>query len=318
MSGPSSTSAPQNVAIHVLRSLAILLIVNSHMTPLYPDGRFAVGGHLGNSIFFFASGFGLLLSYINRPLAPIDWYRRRFLRLFVPAILFFIIANPANPQKLLYDIWQNMIPHSLEQSTRFLPNLIVLYLLFPLVVGRNSFRLALLAIALIAPAALVLGSNNYSLATNPSSDILYCFNALCMFLFGIIAGQHYSSSRNEGKSIPWLTIFITSMTLHTAIVHFIPSVRMINFYVNISTMTSLFFVAGRINDMSIFTRNAKFFAYIASLSLAVYILHFELIKPTLQYIGKSFATVPLFMAASIIVAIPATLLSKKFMHISRI
>lgn len=67
-----------SVALSVMRLLAIFLIVNSHIGELYPDCRFAVGGHLGNSIFFFASGFGLLLSCRLNPLRTLNWYRKRF------------------------------------------------------------------------------------------------------------------------------------------------------------------------------------------------------------------------------------------------
>lgn len=45
--------------IYVIKAFAALLITNSHFDSLYPVAAFSIGGALGNSLFFLASGFCL-------------------------------------------------------------------------------------------------------------------------------------------------------------------------------------------------------------------------------------------------------------------
>lgn len=56
----------RDFAIDLIKFMGVLLIINSHMGEAYPKwGFLASGGAIGNSLFFFASGF--LLSYKNIP-----------------------------------------------------------------------------------------------------------------------------------------------------------------------------------------------------------------------------------------------------------
>ena len=50
--------------LSLMRFLAVILITNSHIGPLYPPHLqfLSTGGALGNSLFFFCSGFALYLS----------------------------------------------------------------------------------------------------------------------------------------------------------------------------------------------------------------------------------------------------------------
>ena len=67
-------------AIDILKCLAILLILNAHSKELF--GRWEVlstGGIIGNSLFFFCSGFTLSIKKIN--LDFLNWYKRRIARI---------------------------------------------------------------------------------------------------------------------------------------------------------------------------------------------------------------------------------------------
>lgn len=56
----------RDYAIDLIKFIGVLLIINSHLGVAYPKWSFlASGGAIGNSLFFFASGF--LLSYKNKP-----------------------------------------------------------------------------------------------------------------------------------------------------------------------------------------------------------------------------------------------------------
>lgn len=91
-------------SINILRFIAAVLIVNSHMDSIYPISSFATGGAIGNAVFFAVSGY--CLANIKQPF--IDWYKKRVLRLYpkVFAVTLILIAINyiiiRNPIELLY------------------------------------------------------------------------------------------------------------------------------------------------------------------------------------------------------------------------
>jgi hypothetical protein len=84
------TSDPLPFAVtQQLKGLAILTIVFAHIAyMLVSDNRFlyplSIAAGVGVDLFLFLSGFGLTLGMLRAPLAPLPFYRRRLLRLFIP------------------------------------------------------------------------------------------------------------------------------------------------------------------------------------------------------------------------------------------
>lgn len=72
------------------RFLAILFITNSHLDYLYPARWMASGGALGNCLFFFLSGYGLMRSELVAPRGVLEWAWRRAIRIY-PAIWIFVL-----------------------------------------------------------------------------------------------------------------------------------------------------------------------------------------------------------------------------------
>ena len=72
----------------LLRALGALLIANSHLEAFYPIRQLAADGLLGDTLFFFLSGYGLLHSLRKPSGTPsfLPWYRRRLARI-APAVL---------------------------------------------------------------------------------------------------------------------------------------------------------------------------------------------------------------------------------------
>ncbi|WP_423997267.1 acyltransferase family protein [Maribacter sp. IgM3_T14_3] len=69
----------RDIGIDVIKCIAALLITNSHFDLLYPYKFLATGGSIGNSLFFFASGFLLFL----KPMGRFDnWYKKRINRIY--------------------------------------------------------------------------------------------------------------------------------------------------------------------------------------------------------------------------------------------
>lgn len=63
--------------------IAILLVLNSHMDSLYPISSLAVGGALGNSLFFFVSGY-TWVGARKRNFG--EWYQNKLLRIYMPTL----------------------------------------------------------------------------------------------------------------------------------------------------------------------------------------------------------------------------------------
>ena len=70
--------------INYLRAIATVLITNSHYSNIWPSSSLAVGGLLGNVLFFAASGFCLFNVKENFG----KWYGKRALRVLPVMVLF--------------------------------------------------------------------------------------------------------------------------------------------------------------------------------------------------------------------------------------
>lgn len=76
--------------LDLLRAVAIVLVVNSHLDELYPIPQLGTGGVFGNELFFFISGYGLYLGYQASREAIGGWLKRRLTRVYEPL---FIVAT---------------------------------------------------------------------------------------------------------------------------------------------------------------------------------------------------------------------------------
>lgn len=73
----------RDFGVDVLKCLAALLITNSHMDSLYGDFSFlATGGCIGDTLFFFCSGFALFLKPFEKMADFPNWYKRRIVRIY--------------------------------------------------------------------------------------------------------------------------------------------------------------------------------------------------------------------------------------------
>lgn len=66
--------------VYWLRAIAAIMITNSHYANIWPISALAFGGHFGNCIYFFLSGFCL---YNIKEMFP-KWYLRRIVRIYPP------------------------------------------------------------------------------------------------------------------------------------------------------------------------------------------------------------------------------------------
>ncbi|MCD8289910.1 MAG: acyltransferase [Prevotella sp.] len=78
----------RNIGIDILKCAAAIFITNSHMDLLYAKySELATGGALGDSLFFFCSGFALFMKPSQRVGNDFsNWYKKRINRIY-PTIL---------------------------------------------------------------------------------------------------------------------------------------------------------------------------------------------------------------------------------------
>ena len=109
--------------LSLMRFLAVILITNSHIGPLYPPHLqfLSTGGALGNSLFFFCSGFALYLSNRDTGFAP--WAIRRFTRIYPSLWIFMTVC-------FLGGIQSFRLPDIIIPTFWFLQAIFVFYVFF--------------------------------------------------------------------------------------------------------------------------------------------------------------------------------------------
>ena len=111
--------------VYWLRAIAAVMITNSHYADIWPISAMAFGGHFGNCIYFFLSGFCLYNIQESFP----RWYAKRIVRIY-PALWIVAAVN------LLTGFWGAdgimAYVHCLFYPTwyHFLTSIMLLYLVF--------------------------------------------------------------------------------------------------------------------------------------------------------------------------------------------
>lgn len=101
--------------VYWLKTFAAIFITNSHYADIWPVSSLAIGGHLGNCIYFFVSGFCL---YNIKESFP-KWYAKRIIRIYpalwiVATVDFIVGRNSADNLMALihcyiYPTWYHFI-----------------------------------------------------------------------------------------------------------------------------------------------------------------------------------------------------------------
>lgn len=135
-----------------LRAIGIILVTNSHLDLFYPDSRMALGGGLGNAVFFCLSGYGLAVSSRSVHRGFFEWYFRRIVRIY-PSVV--IVGGLA---VLYFSTWNGFSLFGLLKEflwpTRhwFISAIVVFYIPFYFFLNAGDARLFYLgSVVLVAP-----------------------------------------------------------------------------------------------------------------------------------------------------------------------
>lgn len=193
-------SRKQDFHCSLLRFAAIALIVNSHMGAIYPVSKLAVGGAIGNAIFFFVSGFSLFLSD-RRSFAK--WEYRRITRIY-PSLWIFMLASCAffGFEWGLADI---IIP-----KYWFLKAILIFYPLLFLILKFFENRLPqVIAVCLLAMAANLYFFNDFHSAGIVKNTDNPTYLHYCIYFPIMLAGALYAKARKErNAAVPIWTLAI--------------------------------------------------------------------------------------------------------------
>jgi peptidoglycan/LPS O-acetylase OafA/YrhL len=171
----------------LLRALAALLIANSHIEAYYPVPQLAADGLLGDALFFFLSGYGLVRSDRNQARGFRDWYARRWARIY-PSVLLALLG-----EYLLHAGWRDwawtdyVLNFGLGLRYVFVTQILAYYVVFYALMRRGGTRwLGRLVGLLLVPLGL-LGLLGTRFETTHAVHLLFYFQA--MLLGGWLGGR---------------------------------------------------------------------------------------------------------------------------------
>lgn len=112
--------------VYILKCLAAILITNSHYADIWPISALAFGGHFGNCIYFFVSGF--CLANIKDPMYK--WYPKRIVRIYPALWIVMAIRLLTGYDKITNGITGYINALLYPTPFHLIGSIMVLYLLF--------------------------------------------------------------------------------------------------------------------------------------------------------------------------------------------
>ena len=177
-------------ATQELKGIATFAVVFGHIGFfLVDDSRFlfplSVGAGVGVNIFLFLSGYGLTLGMMKKPLAPLPFYRKRALKIFIPlwpVLIGFFLLDAALLQRyypatymlrsLLGFFPKADMPSDVNSVLWYITWTLFYYLLLPLVFMRQRVWLSALILFVVGqglvwwnPSAIELVTRLYEVHT---------------------------------------------------------------------------------------------------------------------------------------------------------
>lgn len=177
------------LGIELLKFLAAVLITNSHFKALYVEPYTPLGtfGAPGNALFFFISGYTLML---GRKGDFTVWYKRRIQRIWPSIIAWSAFVAPVFFRQTLHwqDIW-------LAGNYWFVHCIVIYYALFYFLIPYLTNLFKHMIVLSVILAALYFF---FIMPMTPFSIYLESFHYICFF--GImLMGAYLASKRNECK-----------------------------------------------------------------------------------------------------------------------
>lgn len=194
--------------INYLKMLAAILITNSHYSNIWPISFLALGGHIGNCIFFLVSGFCLY----NIKDSILVWYSKRIKRIYPSlwvAVIFNILLG-----KFTINGLESLFNHFIYPTWyHFIASIMVLYLVYYIVrLIQNKFKINtiwfILGLFIIYFILYILSFDKSYYHIDAVEENWCRFQFFASMLLGGLLREKYDVISNDIKSYDLITFFI--------------------------------------------------------------------------------------------------------------
>ena len=298
--------------VSLIRFIATLLITNSHYDKLYPQGFsfLSTGGMIGNALFFWVSGYTLYFSLkkVNGGGDSLHWFLRRIFRIYPSLWIFllFLLCIGATVK------WQDFFI-----STYWFINAIVIcyvlyffYVRFFLKYGRFIFALTGVALVLYFIGFTLLDDLSGIIIESPSFVSFRWFYLFQIMLLGGYCASAGTLEHSRKRDLGLMLVFLLLYYAYKGI-----CIKYDLYWGQLLTpvflICTIFYMvkvcaAGlcRRNIVNSFLQKyRKFFIFISTLTLDIYLVQFVVIRYFSEYkfpVGFIGATIVIFIAAIIL------------------
>jgi Predicted acyltransferases len=183
---PVTTSSKRwDLSIEMLKAIAAILVMNSHMDAMYGEYSYlGTGGAIGDALFFFCSGYALFLS--KREENFFNWYKRRVQRIYPSVLIISLIGATYVVDQYHYSILTDM------GTSWFIMCIFLFYaLLYPIKrYASNHLRYVMLAVVAIIIAWYFVWGIEPKSAGNIYGVTYFKWSVyFLLMLFGAVCGK---------------------------------------------------------------------------------------------------------------------------------
>lgn len=265
----------------LLKFFATILITNSHFAYLYPNGFqiFATGGTIGNSLFFFISGYSLFFSNNDR---FVNWISKRFFRVLISYWVFLPVKIFLGESVTIIDFF---IP-----TYWFLQAILLFYVIY-FVITKYFISKLWIPILFIIVAYLVsfYYDNNdtwiIEMTDNPTKLHWYYYFLIMLFgaLFATNKSEHKTNSFNTLEYIILIFLIVFYYSFKNYIIS--NQLYVFQFLVPIPLLFICWYSLKMTNTISILISGifSRIIQFISNLTLEIYIVQFVIINLMVRY-----------------------------------
>lgn len=288
----SNNSSNRLYSLDFLKVLAAVMITNSHFLPLYKDisKSLSTFGVQGNALFFFVSGFLLMMGFDKHNLSFANWYKKRINRLWPSVFLWVVISAfvwnaPLTLNRIL-----------LADSYWFLQSIAINYILFYVVCkwlmsrfgGGKSYLSSIFAVSIAATVAFFL------MMPKADGSIFHTnLHFICHFSIMIMGAMAYTSRQQvrQDKKYQDIVWMILSFVVYFMLMKIGKGQSGWRYYVQILALYPLhtfvwyaYKVATRNFVVKLFQRKycGRILHLVSNLTLEIYIVQFMIITDKLN------------------------------------
>lgn len=262
--------------ITLLKFFATILITNSHFGNLYPIGFqiFATGGTIGNSLFFFISGYTLFFS--NKEHFT-KWITKRFLRVLIPFWIFLIFRIIVGES---FSIINFVIP-----NYWFIQAILLFYLLYFLILKYLGNRLWIPFFIIVILYLIIFYFDKHNewiieLTNNPTK--LHWNYYFLLMLFGAFYANNKNEMNPTSFKVKEFLVLIISIIIYYGFKQFVISNQLyvFQFLIPIPLFSICWYSLKITNKFALKISDfySRIIQFISNLILEIYIVQFIIIK----------------------------------------